>query len=116
MIWVIVALIASPVAVRMGFMGICTAKRLRDSGLPLSRTDKVAALLCFAIGYPADIIYNLSVGRLRFGEFRGFTYSSRIQYYIDHDTFMDDASKRRKVVYWYTYLNVADPGHIKAKP
>jgi hypothetical protein len=116
--WIGVAIIASPFIVRASFMGLCTARRLHDSGIRLSTTDWIVIAFLFGIGYPADWIYNWTVGWLRFGELRKFTYSSRIQYYVDTKKFknhQDDANKWADVTYWYQYLNVADPGHIRGE-
>lgn len=114
--WLIVAIVAAPFVVRIAFWAMCTAKRLRDSGIKLSLVDKLSVYIALIAGYPADILYNWTVGWVRFGELRKVTYSSRIQYYVSHDTWRYDREKQDKVTYWYQYLNVADPGHVKPKP
>ena len=112
--WSAVAILASPFVVRMAFMGLCTAKRLHVSGIDLSVVDETVILFLFAIGSPADVIYNWTVGWYRFGELRGKTYSSRIQWYVRNPTEVPDGTQET-VDYWFEYLNVADPGHIKPK-
>jgi hypothetical protein len=114
-LWIGVAIIASPFVVRASFMGLCTAKRLYNSEIKLSLTDWVVILILFAIGYPADWIYNWTVGWWRFGEIHKFTYSSRIQHYVDTKKFYGDTGKWLDIVYWFKYLNVADPGHIRGE-
>lgn len=107
--WVIIAIVATPFVVRISFWGMCTAKRLLKSGIKLSLTDKICAYVLLIVGYPSDILYNWTVGVIRFREFRKITYSSRIQYYQTH-RFYDDRDEDTD--YWFLYLNVADPGHI----
>lgn len=113
--WIAIAVVAAPFVIRISFWGMCTAKRLLKSGVKLSLTDKIVAYVLLAIGYPSDWIYNWSVGWIRFGELREWTYSARIQYYVDHSTFAADTKKGEDVDYWFIYLNVADPGHITEK-
>jgi hypothetical protein len=114
LLWTLVAIVASPFVVRMAFMGLCTAKRLHASGIDLSVVDETVILILFAVGWPADVIYNWTVGWYRFGEIRDITYSSRIQWYVRHPDRVPEGTQEI-VNYWFEYLNVADPGHIKPK-
>jgi hypothetical protein len=111
--WIIVAIVLSPFVVRLSFFGVCTAKRLLESGIKLTIVDRLVAYFLLAIGVPADIIYNWTIGVIRFREFRGITYSSRIQYYWTNHTWQFKSTRRHNLThYWHDYLNTADPGHI----
>jgi hypothetical protein len=114
--WLLLAIVLSPFVVRLSFWALCTAKRLRDSGIKLSWIDRLIAYVLFAVGYPADFLYNQTIGLIRFGELRSTLYSGRIQYYVDNATFPLNSERGQAVIYWTEYLNICDPTpHIKAK-
>lgn len=109
MLWVIlVALIfLIPGYVYIAFFALCTARRLMKAGIRLTPGMRLACRIAFVTGWPADVIFNQIQGRIEFGEFRGLTFTSRIQYYYDHPS-----TRTPKFWYWYELLEVADPGHV----
>lgn len=110
MFWLLVAVALITFAVESGFMVIATAKRMRDAKVTLPRDIKYTAYFWLAIGYPADVLFNVTRGTVMFRELpRELLFSSRVQRHVkarEHDF------RYHKALFWAKVLNAADDGHI----
>lgn len=112
MLWIILVslIFLIPAYTYIAFFALCTAKRLLKAGIRLTPGMRMTCRLLLLTGWPADVIFNQIQGRLIFGEWRGVTFTSRIQYYYDNPT--KCPSDYETFQYWYQLLEVADPGHV----
>lgn len=108
-LWALIIALGSSFWVYVSFFALCTAKRIKNSGIRLRPMMKLACYFLLITGWPADLIFNLVQGRYLFGEFRGTTFSSRIEYYYRHPQRCPD---QEEFEYWFKLLNTGDPGHI----
>lgn len=111
MFWLIVfaLIVLLPAYVYTAFFALCTAKRLLKSGIELRPGMRMTCRVLLITGWPADVLFNQLHGRYLFGEWRGVTFTSRIQYYYDHP---DKCPDQDEYMYWYLLLETADPGHV----
>ncbi len=112
--WVAVGLVLL-VAVATGviytaFLVICAYKAIERTGVRIPIGIKRTAQVWFAIGLPADVIYNWTVGLVRFRELRGKTYSEHIQQRVDAGLWDDKTQE------WALFLDAGAPNHIKRLP
>lgn len=101
-------LLLAPPTIYLAFFALCTVKRLKKAGIKLTPVMKVASLATFVVGGIADILMNLIHARFWFGEWRGLTFSDRIQYYHRHP---GKCPNRAEFEYWFKVLETGDPGH-----
>lgn len=118
--WIAVAVVASVFWGWTGFLVLPAGRRLwresHEGAWVPHEAVAIAGLLIF-VGVPSDILYNLTIGTVRFREFpigeflRGnLTYTSRIKRLVRH---RDPADARFvKALRWAKVLNIVDPGHV----
>lgn len=109
LIWVAVALVLAALAVHTAFLAMCGAKLILAK-VPMPWFMRLVIYLWLIVGYPADVIFNWTVGTLMFRELRGFTFSSHIQDRVDRGLW------DMRTVTWVRVLNAGDPNHIKRVP
>lgn len=109
-IWATLLVAVATGFIYTAFLALCTYKLIEESGVEIPLGIKRTAQVWYALGLPADVIYNLTVGRWRFGEFSGVTYSEHIQNRVDRGLWDHDTSM------WALFLNAGRKGHIKRMP
>lgn len=110
--YVVLAIVASVFVVYSAFMVLCTARSIEMHGVEMPKLVRFVAKFWLFVGLPADVIFNWTVGAWTFREWRGFTFSSHIQYRVDAGLW------DHKTAMWTKFLNAGDPSgnHIKRVP
>lgn len=117
--WTAVIVGGSTVYVYVAFLALCTAKRMQAAaklrGLKLPWDLRVVCYALLVGGWPADVVYNWTVGnwRFRFQTPWKLTYSSRIQWHVDN---LAESANPQKAILWGVLLDAGDPGHTKRLP
>lgn len=115
MIWWVVGvavyvLILSPAFAILAYIALSHVKKIKERG-QLDQLPWWVLAVCyvaFGIGLPADVLLNHTYGSHRFGEARGVTMTSRLQYYRE----LEKTDERRiKAVKGWSWLNLFDPNH-----
>jgi hypothetical protein len=111
LIWGLITIAASTFVVETAFIQVITYKGLKKRGLLLPEMVP-QAYFWLIIGYPADIVFNEIRGRIMFRDWssRGFLFTNRIQYYMDHP---DKCKRMGLAIKWANTLNAIDPGHVR---
>jgi hypothetical protein len=116
--WTIVIIVGSTAYVYIAFMALCTAKRMRAAAKALGRDLppflKLVCIVLLITGWPADVIYNWTVGNVTF-KFQTpwkLTYSSRVTWQVNH---LQESSNPQDAILWEAMLNAGDPLHIKRR-
>lgn len=119
--WSAVIISCSTAYLYIGFMALCTAKRMRAAakkhGFDLPWEMKVVCIFVLITAWPTDVIYNWSVGNWRFKFWRfntpwRITYSSRIQWNMNH---LERSNNPSQALRWTILLNAGDDGHIDTR-
>ena len=92
------------------FLVLCTIKAIQAKGVEMPPGIRRIGWFWYAIGFPADILFNWTVGAYWFKEWRGWTFSSHIQKRID------DGRKDERTLLWARFLSAGDENHIKRIP
>lgn len=110
--WVAIALMAVVFIVETAFLVIVSGKILEKRGLLEGELRDVVGFW-LVVGWPCDVLFNWWRGSWMFKERpRKWTFSSRIQYHIDH---LDKSKRPMKALRWADVLNI-DDGHIDNVP
>lgn len=106
---VLVIVSASIFWIWTGFLALASANRVLESDIDLPLEGKLVAYILLVIAWPADVIYNVFIGTIRFQEFpQELTYSDRIQRLVRNI----NGPRYRKAYKWALVLNAIWPGHI----
>lgn len=89
------------------FLVLVAYRMIERTGVEIPVGIKRTAQAWLALGAPADVVYNLTVGRWRFREFSGVTYSEHIQNRVDRGLWDHDTAT------WALFLNAGAKDHIK---
>jgi hypothetical protein len=109
MYWLLGLLAAPFVAafvVFTAFLVYCTAKRLKKSGIPWY----IRGVIWFwiVVGWPCDVLFNQTWGRVIFGEARGTTFSDHVRWRVE----LESGRLRPSTKMWAFFLQDGDPvGH-----
>jgi hypothetical protein len=109
MLAIALALLGLVLYIYIGFLALCTAKRIRAAKVwtPPGMTALVVVLV--ALFYPADVLWNYTFGTLQFRElpkWREWMFSWRIQRYVKEPT------PSKAALRWGSFLDAGDAGHI----
>ena len=116
-IWILVTFGLSTGIVMTAFLMYPTSKKLlkaeKEGRIKMRPAMKVTMLIWYLVGAPADVVYNIIVGTIRFGVTGGLrkTYSKRVQAIVD----LKDRSSntdRKEALRDALVLNEADEGHV----
>lgn len=111
-VWLFSIVVLAIFVIYSAFLVLCGARLILSQGVELVDGMMIVAKIWLVIGYPADIVYNWTVGAWRFRsgwlpEWRGTTYSSHIQWRVDRGLW-DPVT-----VHWVRILDGGDKGHIE---
>ena len=105
-VWAVLAIAIIAFVVEVGFFALATAERVEAAGIKLTGYRRLIIYVVLLVGWPADVLYNWSVGTLVFRELpRELTYSSRVGRLA--------RAGNPKAVAEANFLNAALPGHIR---
>ena len=110
MIWAALALVLIPFAIYTAFLVVCSLKAIEAQGVELPIGMKWVGYFWLLVGWPADVLFNHTWGRVIFGEGRGLTFSEHVQWRVDNGLVTPVTLK------WARFLNAAAPNHIKRLP
>lgn len=110
MIAVVLTLALIPFAIYSAFLVLCTLKAIEAQGVELPLGMKWIGYFWLIVGWPADVLFNQTWGRVIFGEARGLTFSEHVQWRIDNGLVTP------KTLMWARFLNSAAPDHVKRMP
>jgi hypothetical protein len=101
------ALLLVAFVVETGFFALATAERVEaSSGIKLTGYRRGIVYIWLLIGWPADVLYNWTIGSLTFRELpKELTYSSRVGRLA--------RAGNVKAIAEANFLNAAMPGHIR---
>jgi hypothetical protein len=110
--WIVGITFAATFVVETAFMQVASAKRALAMGVRLPIDVRVVSAFWLVVGFPADIVFNLTRGTWIFRElpkWGEWTFTARVKRH-----YRAGPSKRyRTAVYWFTFLNAVDHGHIR---
>jgi hypothetical protein len=109
-VWLILTPLVAMFTIYTAFLALCTARAIQAQGVEIPYLVRVVAAFWLVVGYPADILFNWTVGVYTFREWRGWTFSSHIQSRVDRGLWDD------KTAMWARFLNAGAPDHIKRLP
>ena len=109
-LWLPIALVAVPFAIYTAFLVLCSLKAIEAQGVELPLGMKWIGYVWLLIGWPADVLFNQTWGRVIFGERRELTFSAHVQWRIDNGL------ATPKTLVWARFLNAGAPLHIKRVP
>lgn len=92
------------------FLALCTLKAIQAKGVEIPSGIRTVGKVWLAIGVPADILFNWTVGAYWFREWKGWTFSSHIQQRVDAGLW-DNRTQE-----WAVFLDAGDANHIKRLP
>lgn len=104
--------LAATFIIYTAFLVLCTLKAIQAKGVEIPEGIRRVGKFWLAVGVPADIAFNWTVGAYWFREWRGWTFSSHIQNRVDRGLW-DHRTQE-----WALFLNAGDPtgDHIKRLP
>lgn len=109
-VWLPIGLILIAFGVFTAFLVLCTARRILDSGTEMPKGMLAVAYFWLVVGWPCDVLFNQTYGRLIFGEARGITFSAHVQWRVDNGLITP------KTLMWANFLNAGMENHIKRLP
>ena len=103
---VAIALLLIAFVVETGFFALASAERVEASGIRLTGYRRLIVYIWLLIGWPADVLYNWTVGSIVFRELpRELTYSSRVGRLA--------RAGNPKAITEANFLNAVMPDHIR---
>ncbi|MEO8466228.1 MAG: hypothetical protein ABI640_12865 [Gammaproteobacteria bacterium] len=109
-VWLLVAMLIATVVVYVGFLAYCGAKLIDSQGVTLPADFRLVVTVTIWIAAIADVVFNWTRGTLMFRELRGTTFSSHIQWRVDH------GHRDPLTLEWVRILNAGEKGHIRVTP
>lgn len=107
MIWLAITVALIPFVIYSAFLVLCTLRSIEAQGVELPLGMKWIGYVWIMIGWPADVLFNQTWGRVIFGEARGLTFSAHVQWRVTAGL------KDPKTMQWVAFLNCGAPNHIR---
>lgn len=105
---VVAVLVGSTFVVETAFLLLYQARKSLEAGV-LPFEAKAIAVFWLVVGYPADILFNLTRGTIMFRELpKELLFTSRVQRLVNSGSDW----RREKAQRWAAFLNSVDPGHV----